>query len=145
MLNNKFVKNSNCNQHVLACTGIHLHVSRNYLNYLTFINNYVHVREIDVCRCLYTYLINFTATRNFDELLSLSVYCRDRINPYMFVYALSVVMLHRPDTRNLELPSHAEMFPGLYMDSSVFSRAREESVVVQPGSRVNIYMFFTIK
>ncbi|XP_027839310.1 phenoloxidase 2-like [Aphis gossypii] len=77
-------------------------------------------------------------TKSYDELLSLSVYCRDRINPYMFTYALSVVIIHRPDTRNLRLPSHSEMFPSLYMDSSVFSRAREESAVVQAGSRTPI-------
>ncbi|XP_060843836.1 phenoloxidase 1-like [Rhopalosiphum padi] len=80
----------------------------------------------------------FMDTKSFDELLSLSVYCRDRMNPYLFIYALSVVVTHRPDTRNLELPSHVEMFPNLYMDSSVFSQAREESTVVQPGSRTPI-------
>ncbi|XP_022160595.1 phenoloxidase 2-like [Myzus persicae] len=76
--------------------------------------------------------------KSYDDLLSLSVYCRDRINPYMFTYALSVVLIHRPDTRNLRLPSHSEMFPSLYMDSSVFARAREESAVVQAGSRTPI-------
>lgn len=80
----------------------------------------------------------FSATRNVDELLSLCVYCHDRINPHLFIYALSVVMVHRPDTRNLTLPSHAEIFPKLYMDSSVFSRIREESAVVESGSRVSI-------
>ncbi|CAH1733225.1 phenoloxidase 1-like [Aphis gossypii] len=80
----------------------------------------------------------FMDTKSFDELLSLAVYCRDRINPYMFIYALSVVVTHRPDTRNLELPSHVEMFPSLYMDATVFGRAREESAVVQTGSRTPI-------
>ncbi|XP_050439526.1 phenoloxidase 1-like [Adelges cooleyi] len=80
----------------------------------------------------------FMAAKNYDEFLSLSVYCRDRINSYMFIYALSVAMIHRPDTRNLPPPSHAEMFPSLYLDSSVFSRAREESVVIQAGSRTPI-------
>jgi len=69
--------------------------------------------------------------------MSLAAYCRDRTNPYMFIYALSVVVIHKPETRGLELPSHAEMFPSLYMDSSVFNRAREESEVVQAGSRVS--------
>uniref|UniRef100_A0A481MQJ5 Phenoloxidase n=1 Tax=Nipponaphis monzeni TaxID=196483 RepID=A0A481MQJ5_9HEMI len=80
----------------------------------------------------------FMAAKNVDELLSLSVYCRDRVNPHMFIYALSVAMVHRPDTRNLTLPSHAEMFPKIYMDSSVLSRAREEATVVQPGSRTPV-------
>lgn len=82
--------------------------------------------------CLY-----FAAPKVFDEFLSLSVYCRDRINPYMFNYALSVAMVHRSDTRDITLPSHAEIFPNLYIDASVFSRAREEAIVVQPGSRVS--------
>jgi len=89
---------------------------------------------------LYTTLLcilRFTAAKSFDELLSLTVYARDRVNPYMFIYALSVVLTHRPDTRNLELPSHVEMFPSLYMDATVFGRAREESAVVQTGSRVS--------
>lgn len=51
-------------------------------------------------------------------------------------------MLHRPDTRNLNIPSHVEMFPFFYMDSSVFNRAREESVVVtKPGARVRIPIY----
>lgn len=89
----------------------------------------------------FDFFLCWTATKSFDELLSLSVYCRDRINPSMFIYALSVVVIHRPDTRNLNLPSHAEMFPSLYMNSSVFGRIREESQVVQPGSRVSMTFF----
>lgn len=60
----------------------------------------------------------------------------------MFMYSLSVALLHRPDTRHLELPSHAEMFPSLYMDASVFGRAREESVAVNTSSRVSILVFY---
>lgn len=83
------------------------------------------------------FYVCLAAAKSVDELLSLAAYCRDRTNPYMFIYALSVVVIHKPETRGLELPSHAEMFPSLYMDSSVFNRAREESEVVQAGSRVS--------
>lgn len=79
----------------------------------------------------------FAAAKSFDELMSLTVYCRDRINPYMFVYALAVALAHRPDTRDLPLPSHAEMFPNMYMDSAVIGKAVEESAVVAPGQRVS--------
>lgn len=81
---------------------------------------------------------HFAAMKTQDELLSLGAYCRDRINPYMFVYALSVVVIHKPETRNMQLPSHAELFPSLYMNSAVFSKAREELEVIQTGSRVSI-------
>ncbi|XP_050442444.1 phenoloxidase 2-like [Adelges cooleyi] len=76
--------------------------------------------------------------RTTDELMSLAVYCRDRMNPFLFVYAMSVVMIHKPETRTIQLPSHAEMFPSLYMDSSIFSRAREEASTVSPGSRIAV-------
>lgn len=54
----------------------------------------------------------------------------------MYIYALSVAILHRPDTRNVPIPSLAEVFPEKYMDSAIFSKAREESTVVPDGSRV---------
>ncbi|XP_050441246.1 phenoloxidase 1-like [Adelges cooleyi] len=64
-----------------------------------------------------------------DELMSLAVYCRDRMNPLLFIYAMSVVMIHRPDTRTVQLPSHVEMFPKLYVQSSIFNRVLEEAFV----------------
>ncbi|XP_071448896.1 phenoloxidase 1-like [Hetaerina americana] len=72
--------------------------------------------------------------RNYDDFLSASVFCRDRVNPYMFVYALSVAILHRNDTKNLRLPPLSEIFPDKYLDSRVFPKAREEANVVQEAS-----------
>nr|CAD7203863.1 unnamed protein product [Timema douglasi] len=80
----------------------------------------------------------FMGMRTYDDFLSAAVYCRDRLNPNMFIYALSVAILHRPDTRNLEVPPLSEVFPDKYMDSAVFARAKEESNVVSSGSRVRI-------
>ncbi|XP_050525328.1 phenoloxidase 2-like isoform X1 [Daktulosphaira vitifoliae] len=80
----------------------------------------------------------FMETKSTDELMSLAVYCREKMNPFMFVYALSVVMLHKPETRSIQLPSHAEMFPGLYVDPTVLSRAREEAAAVPTGNRIPI-------
>jgi len=74
--------------------------------------------------------------RTYDDFLSVSVYCRDRVNPEMFVYALSVAILHRPDTKNLPIPPLSEIFPDKYIDGGIFARAREEANVVPAGSRV---------
>lgn len=74
--------------------------------------------------------------RTYDDLLSVSVYCRDRVNPEMFIYALSVAILHRPDTKDLPIPPLSEIFPDKYVDSGIFARAREEANVVPAGSRV---------
>lgn len=75
--------------------------------------------------------------RNVDELLSIAVYTRDRVNPYLFNYALSVALLHRKDTQDLDLPSFIHSFPDKYVDSKVFSRAREEAHIIPDGARVN--------
>lgn len=76
-----------------------------------------------------------------DQFLSICAYTRDKVNPYLFVYAASVAMLHRSDTRGVSLPAHVQIFPELYMDSSVFGRAREEISIVPTGSRVIMYIF----
>jgi len=62
----------------------------------------------------------------------------DRVNPVLFNYALSVALLHRPDTQGLDLPSFSQTFPDRFIDSQVIRKMREESFVVQPGSRMPI-------
>lgn len=48
----------------------------------------------------------------------------------MFNYALSVAILHRPDTKDLTVPLFVEVFPEKYVDSKVFSKIREEAFLV---------------
>ena len=77
----------------------------------------------------------FMGMRNTQDLLSMACYCRDRVNPYLFNYAFSVALLNRKDTKNLSVPSFARLFPDKYVDSKVFTRAREEAKIVPEGSR----------
>lgn len=74
--------------------------------------------------------------RTVDDLLSMAAYSRDRVNPEMFAYCLSVAILHRPDTKDLPIPNLAEIFPAKYLDSAIFSRAQEAANVVPAGQRV---------
>ncbi|KAL3272975.1 hypothetical protein HHI36_014432 [Cryptolaemus montrouzieri] len=84
-------------------------------------------------------LINiFLGMRTVDDLLAVCVYARDNVNPYMFNYCLSVCLLHRQDTRDLDVPSIIHSFPDKYIDSSVFVRAREETSIVPEESRTPI-------
>ncbi|XP_043659474.1 phenoloxidase 2 [Drosophila teissieri] len=80
----------------------------------------------------------FMNMRSVDDLQSVAVYARDRVNPVLFNYALSVALLHRPDTQGLDLPSFSQTFPDRFIDSQVIRKMREESFVVQPGSRMPI-------
>ncbi|CAH2052543.1 unnamed protein product, partial [Iphiclides podalirius] len=80
----------------------------------------------------------FMGMRNVQDLISICSYCQLRINPYMFNYCLSVALLHRPDTKGLDIPTFAETFPDKFMDPKVFRRAREVSNVVTTGVRMPI-------
>ncbi|XP_017877241.2 phenoloxidase 1-like [Ceratina calcarata] len=71
----------------------------------------------------------FMGMKTYEDLLSVAVYCRDRVNPNLFIYALSVAMLHRPDTKDLPIPPLSLVFPDKYLARGVFSRAREEASI----------------
>nr|BBM95985.1 tyrosinase 2 [Plautia stali] len=77
----------------------------------------------------------FMGMRNLEDFESAAVYTRDRLNPHLYTYALSVAIYHRPDTKDLNLPSLAEIFPDKFMDKSLFARAREESNLVEINQR----------
>lgn len=80
----------------------------------------------------------FMGLRSIDDLQSVAVFARDRVNPYLFNYSLSVALLHRPDTKDLDLPSFVQNFPDKFVDSRVFRQVREEATVVPVGSRMPI-------
>lgn len=71
-----------------------------------------------------------------DEFVSLSAYAKDRVNHYLYVYAISMATLHHPLVKDITLSSHLQIFPELYIDRSLFSTAREENDVVPEGSRM---------
>lgn len=74
--------------------------------------------------------------RSVDDLLACGCYARDRVNPYLFHYALAVALLHRPDTKDLAIPNLIETFPNKFVDSKVLGRLREETYVVdRPDNR----------
>ncbi|KAK5638831.1 hypothetical protein RI129_013126 [Pyrocoelia pectoralis] len=80
----------------------------------------------------------FMGMRSIDDLQSMAVYARDRVNPYLFNYCLSVALLHRKDTQGLDIPSFMESFPDKFIDSQILSQVREEANIVPTGSRTPI-------
>lgn len=77
----------------------------------------------------------FMGAKSIGELQSLAAFTRDRVNSQLFNYALSVTLLHRPDTKNLDVPLFSGVFPDKFIDSRVFERAREEATIVPAASR----------
>ncbi|CAB3245542.1 unnamed protein product [Arctia plantaginis] len=80
----------------------------------------------------------FMGMRDVEDLTSICSFCQLRINPYMFNYCLSVAILHRPDTKGVDIPTFAQTFPDKFVDPKVFRKAREVTNVVPNGSRMPI-------
>ncbi|KAK5638829.1 hypothetical protein RI129_013124 [Pyrocoelia pectoralis] len=80
----------------------------------------------------------FMGMRNTDELQSMAVYARDRVNPYLFNYCLCVSLLHRTDTQDLDVPTFMQAFPDKFVDGKVLAKVREEANIVPVGSRMPI-------
>ncbi|KAK6640549.1 hypothetical protein RUM44_012245 [Polyplax serrata] len=80
----------------------------------------------------------FIGMRSYDDFISAAVFARDRVNPYLFNYALSVAIIHRPDTKNVQLPPLFENFPEKYMEGGIFKRAREVTNVLDVSERTPI-------
>jgi tyrosinase len=76
--------------------------------------------------------------RTVEDFMSCAIYARDRVNPLLFNYAISVAMIHRPDTKDLNLPSFVESFPEKFVDGKVLNQVREEATIVAEGSRIPI-------
>ncbi|KAK5638832.1 hypothetical protein RI129_013127 [Pyrocoelia pectoralis] len=80
----------------------------------------------------------FMGMKTLEDLQSMAVYARDRVNPYLFNYCLSVVLLHRKDTQDLDVPSVIESFPDKFFDSQILNKVREHANIVPIGSRTPI-------
>lgn len=78
-------------------------------------------------------------------LLSAAAYIKDRVNVYLFQYALSVAVQHRRDTNNIITPSIVNLFPDQFIDPSAFPQAREEGASVTQENRqfIQIPLDFT--
>lgn len=76
-----------------------------------------------------------------DDLKAVACYARERVNCYLFNYALSVALLHRPDTKGIDVPSFMSSFPEKFVDAVSLDKCNEELENVDTGSRV---IFFRV-
>lgn len=67
----------------------------------------------------------FMAAPSVDELMSLGVYCRERLNSYLFIYAWTSALIHRQDTRNVQLPGITENLPAKFFNKAVMNDSRK--------------------
>lgn len=80
----------------------------------------------------------FMTCPDLEQFIATCVYCKDRVNPFLFQYCYSVALQHRKDTSNFPLKPIAETFPQSFIEPNVFKEARAEAeIVCNPRDRVS--------
>ncbi|CAK1586888.1 unnamed protein product [Parnassius mnemosyne] len=66
----------------------------------------------------------FYSAKDFSTLYKTAVYLRNKVNEGLFVYVLSVVLLHRPDTQGIVIPPIFEVFPSYFHNAEIMTTAQ---------------------
>ena len=76
--------------------------------------------------------------KTLDEFIVFAAYCHDRVNSELYIYALSIALLHREDTQNLALPPYWQTFPEKFINASAMIDARTSAQLYEsPSDRVS--------
>ncbi|MCF6774932.1 hypothetical protein, partial [Corynebacterium parakroppenstedtii] len=67
------------------------------------------------------------AAHDFDDFIKLATQARDIVNEGLFVYVLSVAVVHRDDCRGVTLPPIQEVFPDRFVPAETINLAIKES------------------
>jgi hypothetical protein len=76
---------------------------------------------------------SFFFAEDWDTFFRTACYVRDRVNEGQFIYALSVAVLHRQDTRGIVLPPAYEIYPHLFVNSEVIHAAYKAKMRQEPA------------
>lgn len=63
------------------------------------------------------------SAKDFDTFYNTAVWARFNVNERMFVYMLSLSVLHRADTKNIRQPPMYEVVPYLFFNDDVLHQA----------------------
>lgn len=65
----------------------------------------------------------FYFAKDFETFYKVACWARDNVNEGMFVYALTVAVIHRDDTRGMKLPPPYEIYPFYFFNTEVIDKA----------------------
>lgn len=82
----------------------------------TMMNKEMRHQAVVLFRLLYS-------AKTFDVFYNTAVWARFNVNEQMYLYALSVAVIHRPDTKLMKLPPMYEVMPHLYFNDEVMQKA----------------------
>uniref|UniRef100_A0A1B0EZN6 Putative prophenoloxidase 2 n=1 Tax=Lutzomyia longipalpis TaxID=7200 RepID=A0A1B0EZN6_LUTLO len=79
------------------------------------------------------------------ELISLIVYCHERVNVYLFNWVLCITVVNHPHTTDYALPVVPEIFPEKFFDGKVYQQAVQslELIPIEDRTPIEIELNFT--
>ncbi|XP_059615048.1 phenoloxidase 1-like [Phlebotomus argentipes] len=80
-----------------------------------------------------------------DQFISTIVYCRERVNPYLFNWVLTVTVLNHSHTTDYCLPVVPEIFPEKFFDGKIYQQAEQalRLIPIEDRTPVEIPQNFT--
>lgn len=97
--------------------------------------------ETDLEEATELYKILYTA-KDFDELINLAKQARSFVNEGLFVYAVSVAILHRDDCKGIVIPPIEEVFPDRFVPAETVNLAIKEAAN-HPDQDVSVHIVET--
>nr|CCA94916.1 hemocyanin subunit b [Euphrynichus bacillifer] len=96
-----------------------------------------HEEHLKEATKLYELLI---AAETFDEFLDLCHQSRDFVNEGLYIYAVSVAVLHRSDCHGITLPPIEEVFPDRFVPVEALFKTFHESTLAPPEQDVEVHI-----
>lgn len=75
--------------------------------------------------------------KDWDTFYKTAVWVREYVNEGMFVYALTVAVVHRQDTNTLILPPPYEIYPHFFVNAETIQKAYEARMLTSTKTDVN--------
>ncbi|XP_068228541.1 phenoloxidase 3-like [Palaemon carinicauda] len=70
----------------------------------------------------------FNRARNANELVRLAKGCQNLVNEQLYIYALSFVIIRKPEMRRLRIPTVIETFPNKFASQEMLQQAQNETL-----------------
>nr|CAA34643.1 hemocyanin e [Aphonopelma sp.]CAA34772.1 unnamed protein product [Aphonopelma sp.] len=97
--------------------------------------------EEDLEEATELYKILYTA-KDFDEVINLAKQSRTFVNEGLFVYAVSVALLHRDDCKGIVVPAIQEIFPDRFVPTETINLAVKEAAN-HPDQDISVHVVET--
>ncbi|XP_049803476.1 hexamerin-like isoform X2 [Schistocerca nitens] len=85
----------------------------------------------------------FYFAKDFETFIKTAIWAREHLNEALFVYSLTVAVLHREDTKDVTLPAPYEIYPQLFVNAEVIQKAYDAQLQGQVSSKEAPYIFYS--